>query len=417
MIKKLLLTFFLVLTNFLYCQTSQILVETTLSKYSNDVKTNTYSVTLSPTGDFSRSFSYDISNNDGNEKYFYDLVTVSKNNYPVNFSISAFNRVKPTIIGGPECSETTSGKFTAMQSPALYVCHGITSFLVLDLPEPEAPVGNCKQVTINKFINITNGDYSWQYRKGTDTQWSYFNYGKDYTINGLSFIPKELPGLNNYNGNLFIRFVVSYENLKTGKIDSYTSNTAIYNITDCSPQYVGGVPPTTNVSCNNQSNGNVSLKFESELVDGDVFLFNLFKNTSPPEFIKSLKVSKESISNNTYVWKNLSPDNYIIKYQAQRSTDPNEEIKGLSVVEIPPFTIAEPDALKFEIKAIQTGCDEIKIQISAKGGTPPYYYYFSDEKIEDMHHFESPHIIEKNMADGDYKITIVDSYNCIENKK
>ncbi|NWL02069.1 hypothetical protein DM790_14700 [Flavobacterium collinsii] len=389
-------------------------METTLTKYSNDVKTNTYNLTLSPTGSTSRSFSYDIANNDDNEKYFYDLVTLNKTNYPVSFSASAFNRVKPTIIGGPECNETTHGSFTFQQSPVFYLCHAASSFLVLDLPIPEATIGNCQRISIDKYVNITNADYSWQYMKSTDTQWSFFNYGTHYTINGLSFIPKELPGFNNYTGNILIRFVVSYENLKTGKIVSYPSNITTYTVTECSPQYVGGAPPTTNPKCYNQSTGTVTLKFQSELVDGDVFLFNIFKNTSPPEFIKSLKVPKSSISNNTYVWENLAPGNYIIKYQAQRSTDPNEKIDGLSTVDIPSFKIENPEPLKFEAKAIQTGCGEIKIQVSASGGTHSYYYYLGNETVKDKHPFESPYIIPTSMPDGDYKVTVVDDNDCIE---
>lgn len=397
-------------------QTSQILIETQLTKYSNDVKTNTYYLTLTPSGGVSKGFSYKINNNDDNEKYFYDLIQLDITNYPINFAIEAFNRVKPTIIGGPECSQSYQGKISYQSSSFVSACHGISSLLLLDLPIPKGPIGNCKTISIEKNIPLKNASYSWEYRKGNETQWNYFYYGRDYSANGLNFVPNQIPELANFTGNLYIRFIVTNENLNTDKIDTFISNVTNYVLTDCSPQYAGGIPPSTGIRCNGESNGTVTLKFKSELVDGDVFLFNIFLNKTPQQFIKHHFVSKSDIKNDTYVWTNLGAGDYIITYQAQRIGDPNQQVKGLSLEPIPPFTIANRDPLIFKLTAIQPACNDGKgkIQISAEGGTPPYFYMLENETIDDKHPFTSPYIIPKDFLQGEFKVKVIDSNDCIE---
>ena len=215
----------------------------------------------------------------------------------------------------------------------------------------------------------------------------------------------KLKDLGGYEGKSQVFFRAGYQNQFT--------NTVTYNIIGCSPEY-DGIPITADTKCIYESNGSVTLKFTSELNDGDRFLFNIFYDKPQPEFIKSVFATKSQIINNTFIWNNLAKGTYIIKYQAQSITDTNEDV-GLSAITTRSFTIKSPAALTFTATEIQPKCngDKGAVQITASDGTPPYYYLIDNEDIRNKHLFTSPAVIE-NVSAGNHNIKIIDNNNCRE---
>lgn len=417
--KKHLTLFISFVINIIYSQTSQILMETQLERYGPDLKTNYYNLSIMPTSGNSFGKSYNIKNGQ-NTLVFYDLVKFDIKNYPLNCTINSYNKVKPTQTGGPECNENVNSKIASPKSFSTGGCHGWTRFMLLDLPINGAS-GNCEIISIEKQMILLNAGYSWQYRKENDPTWKYFEYNKHYNKNGLSFSPNDVPDLSNYTGNLFIRFVVEYENFQNNKIENYESNISIYDITTCSPFLV--TPPiVTDTRCNNEPSGSVTLKFQTELKENQKFLFNLFtfnQNLLDFVFINNVFVNKSEIINNTFTWNDLGEGNYIIKYQAQSTSDNSEDLNS-SLVITDEFTVGSPLPLKFEIKKADNPIcadNPVEVSIAVTGGTGDYKFYV--DGVEKT----NPKPVKE--ADGYYhirgliptamnSIKVTDQHGCIE---
>ncbi|MBW1656228.1 hypothetical protein [Flavobacterium quisquiliarum] len=322
------------------------------------------------------------------EREIYNFYYVTDINKISFFSYEQYNT-------GMTCSMQSTNQYDIRIATEDYFdgCLGYSNVYTIHLNQPEN-----NNVCADEIITLYNG-WNYEYRYSTGN-WTPL----PAQYQAQTAVHFKLTDLTGYEGKSQIFFRAGYQNNFT--------NVITYNIIGCSPE-LNGDPVAVDTKCIYQSNGGVELKFKSELKDNNRFLFNIFYDNTPPEFIKSLFVSKGQITNNTFFWDNLATGTYIIKYQAQSLNDTNENV-GLSAITTKSFTIGNPTPLKFETKAINTGCDEIKIQISASGGTKPYYYYLGNETIENKHRFESPYIIPNNMPDGDYKITVIDSKECIE---
>jgi hypothetical protein len=148
------------------------------------------------------------------------------------------------------------------------------------------------------------------------------------------------------------------------------------------------------------SNNNEKFIFSRNLVGNDLY----FSSTSANEDV-------EKITDNVYKWKKIPAGTYDFSYQTQLGENsPSEAVKNLS------FTITPKEKLKFEVKILQPACNDKlgKIEISAIGGNPPYYYYLGTETIANKHSFTSPYLLPNELVEGNYKITIIDSKDCIE---
>ncbi|WP_291286259.1 hypothetical protein [Flavobacterium sp.] len=401
----------------IYGQTGKILIETKLTRYGPDLKSNTYSVNISATGAPAFGKAYNINNNDDDEKVFYDLVQYDQTKYPLEIVINGSNVVKPTQLGGPECNQKDQATLVAPKSVAMGACHGRTTFLLLDLPEPSGLIGNCGNFTIQKQVQLSGAGYSWQYKKSTDTQWKYFNYGTQYTENGLNFNFKDVPDLKDYTGNLFIKFVVDYENLNTSKIEIYESDIATYNIISCSPKLEATSDP--NITACNYSNGEVTFTFSRPLETGEKYLFNRVPvGNGNPSSATSDDSEVEKISALSYKWKNIAPGKYDFKYQTQFGNNTPSTVSTVTN-----FTItSRTPALTFKAADVQPECSTDKggILISAEGGMPPYYYILDDETeivnniiVPKRIPFSGSYLIPIT-TDGKHKVIVVDSFNCIE---
>jgi hypothetical protein len=410
-------------TTAIYGQNGKILIETQLIRYGPDLKSNTYIFNITATGAPSFGKSYNLTNNDDDVKIFYDLVQYDMTKYPLNCTISSSYVVKPTQLGGPECHQNDQATLAAPKNIYMGACHGRTNLLILDLPAPKGSIGNCGNFAIAKKVQLSGAGYSWQYKKGNDTQWKYFTYGKEFNENGLNFNFKDMPDLVDYTGTLYIKFVVDYENLNTSKIEIYESDIMGYSITTCSPLLKNSLPTTTKARCVGSATGSATLEFMSELKDNSKFLFNLFRaNPVAPDtgFIKHIFALKNEVSNNTFTLGDIAAGSYVIKYQAQDVSNDGEELGSTPVV-TDAFTISDPTPLTFRATAVQPVCstDIGGILISAQGGTSPYFYILDDatEIIDSKIVSKKIKLPASNFiptTDGEHKVIIVDDYDCIE---
>lgn len=227
-----------------------------------------------------------------------------------------------------------------------------------------------------------------------------------------TFVTYNLLG-QNFRGNLRIKSEIktSYASPQL----TIMSKIINYNVIGCSPDLEHDPPLVTNPYCNNTSTGSIPLKFKSDIKDDEQLLLNLFiKNTdTDPKFLLSKFVPKSAIINKEYTWTNIGAGNYIIRYQAQKTTDNTTNVNS-SAVTSKAFSIVNPSLFSFSAIETQAKCygEKGTIIITASGGTPPYYYCLNDDpKIE----FTSPKTIDANA--GDNYIKVVDSKSCIDNTK
>lgn len=235
----------------------------------------------------------------------------------------------------------------------------------------------------------------------------YSTDGNTWTSCPYKFTPASVLG-SGFRGSLRIK----------SDIDSFHANPKVtiqskvitYTVIGCSPE-LDGQPVADKTKCKYESSGSVTLKFKTELKDGDKFLFNIFYS-SPASFIKSVSATKDQIINNTYIWSGLAEGSYFIKYQSQATTD-NNTLVGATAITTDPFVIASPDPLTFSITQLQPKCHDEQgaIQVGASGGTPPYYYMIDSETLLQKHALTANPI---QLSEGNHKITVVDSNSCIE---
>ena len=247
--------------------------------------------------------------------------------------------------------------------------------------------------------------------------WEYSTDGSNFTKTNIStvfnenlqFIKANFPALNNYFGPIYFRALIDWDPLITG--ENVYSNVANYNIISCSP-LLNGDPIAAEVKCNNEPTGSVTLNFKTDISSNQKLLLNLFKDNN---FMTHKFVTAAEIINKSFTWTGLAAGSYIIKYQAQTTTDSNTLVGSQPVIS-PAFTIANVTALTFTITAIQPVCttDKGRIQISASGGTAPYFYVLDNESLANRHSFSGTYIIPDELSEGDHTVMVVDSRDCIE---
>jgi hypothetical protein len=195
----------------------------------------------------------------------------------------------------------------------------------------------------------------------------------------------------------------------------YTYHPFIF--TPCSPE-LDGAPITFKVKCNYESNGTAVFKLKTNIATSQKLLVTLYEGTA---FRGNKFINYTDIENKVFTWNGFAPGTYTIKYQAQSNSD-NSIVIGANPIISPSFTIEDVKPLTFKSTAIQPACSTDKggILITATGGTSPYFYILDDETevidgktVAKKIPFTSPHPI-KNLSDGDHKVIVVDSNNCIE---
>ena len=358
------------------------------------------------------------------------LINLTEADYPLKFSL------RGQTLYTDNCNEDkeiifTLEKYNSLGTESLFACTASAEIRAfsLDNPETNDNVSSCDVINI-KDKPITN----YYYRHPVSREWidiytvapNAILYNSINT-NDLNLKINEVPDLNNYYGPLFLKgsytvdglydsFVTTQEG-DAAPINVYSktfeTNEIIYSIIPCSPLLQNNPPLVSNPSCNNEATGSVTLKFKSSISDDEQLLLNLFKNTTPPQFLLSAFVPKSAIINNEYTWTNRGAGDYIIRYQAQKITDNTTDVNS-SAIQTKPFSIVNPLLFSFSATGTQPQCNGEKgrITITASGGTPPYYYYLNDDpKME----FTSPITIEVNA--GNNSIKVEDSKNCIDNTK
>lgn len=200
-------------------------------------------------------------------------------------------------------------------------------------------------------------------------------------------------------------------------LESYYANPKItiqskvitFNIIGCSPE-LDGQPVGENTKCKFESSGSATIKFKTELRDGEKFLFNIFKDGV---FDKSAFATKDQIINKTFTWTGFAEGTYYIKYQSQAIADGTTLITGSTAIVTNSFPIGSPDPLTFTITPLQPNCHDQQgaILITASGGTSPYYYMIDTETILQKHPLTADPIL---LSEGDHKVTVVDTNSCRE---
>ncbi|SHL18349.1 hypothetical protein [Flavobacterium chilense] len=338
-----------------------------------------------------------VSNSSG--QTLYDSYGAGVDNYGmiINLSIANFPLTinwRPGIYAG--CTIPQNFTYTYSDYVAGTILSGgcapeyfyIKSPYINQLTPSTSTVGVCENITLqsgNRHYYSTDG-----------TTWNSCSY---------KFTPASILG-SGFRGSLKIK----------SDIDSFhavpkvtmQSKVITYTVIGCSPE-LDGQPIADKTKCKYESSGSVTLKFKTELKDGDKFLFNIFKNGI---FDKSTFVTKDQIINLTYTWSGLAEGSYFIKYQSQTTTDSNT-IVGATAITTDPFVVGSPDPLTFTITQLQPKCHDEQgaVQISASGGTSPYYYMIDSETLLQKHPLTANPI---QLSEGPHKITVVDSNSCIE---
>ncbi|OAZ05203.1 SprB repeat-containing protein [Flavobacterium succinicans] len=266
----------------------------------------------------------------------------------------------------------------------------------------------CESIPLKAETCFTTQKFSWYY--STDGI-NYTSMNKT-TLYDESFTFKKTDFLStSYTGNIHFKVLIDTDVTVVG--EEVYSNIITYKVISCSPLLEHNPPLVSNPSCTNTATGSIPLKFKSDIKDDEQLLLNLFINTTPPQFLDSKFVQKSSIINKEYTWTNIGAGNYIIRYQAQKTTDNTTDVNS-SAVTTEAFSIVDPPLFSFSTTGTEPKCNGAKgtITITASGGTPPYYYYLNnDPKIE----FTSPKIIDVDA--GDNYIKVEDSKYCIDNTK
>lgn len=228
-----------------------------------------------------------------------------------------------------------------------------------------------------------------------------------YSSRSAQYIPITFTSIPNLQLNQNFQLRARYTRTGSGGANDY-SDILTYRFIPCSPK-LDGAPATTQVKCSNEATGTVALKFLSDIPSSQKLLLNLYEGG----VFRSHRFARDTdIVNRIFIWDDLAAGSYTIKYQTQNVSDPNTTL-GSSPVESPVFNIANSSPLTFRATAIQPKCntDFGAIEVSASGGTEPYYYILDNGTKKKF--TKNPEIISIT-TDGDYKVIVVDSFDCIE---
>ena len=264
---------------------------------------------------------------------------------------------------------------------------------------------SCSVLISADELGFESDIYNWEFQTLTDEWKPLPNSFQGKPNFGITLTDLFGANADNYN-NQTINFRIRYCQTKFTNIVSFT-------FIPCSPLLQNDPPIVSNPSCNNTPTGSINLKFQSPIKNDEQLLLNLFTNDSPPKFLYGKFVKKSLIINNEYIWTNIGAGNYIIRYQAQKTTDNTEDVNS-SAVTSKAFSIVNPLLFSFSATETQPKCygEKGTITITAAGGTPPYYYYLNnDQKME----FTSPKTIDVDA--GNNYIKVVDDKDCVDNNK
>ncbi|MBW1656225.1 hypothetical protein GSY47_12585 [Flavobacterium quisquiliarum] len=285
-------------------------------------------------------------------------------------------------------------------------CNWVISNKVLT--EPTAVTNSfCDKVSLAAVGCTGTQKFYWEY--STDG----VNFTRTNAVTGFNqnyeFIKANFPALNNYFGNIFFRVLIDWDPTITD--ENIYSNIVTYKINSCSPTVNISSPNYT--TCN-YSNGDVVFTFSRALDSNNNEKLLFSRNIAGSDlFVSSTSLSPdvEKVTDKIYKWKNIPAGTYNFSYQTQLGNNlPSEAVSNLT------FTITPKQKLEFEVTISQPACNNNfgQIKIAAKGGNPPYFYYMGDETIDNKHAFTSPYTLPTQFEDGNYKITVIDSKDCIE---
>ena len=358
------------------------------------------------------------------------LIYLTEADYPLKFTLRGETEYTDNCNENKNTAFTLE-KYNSLGFESLFACTASAEIRAfsLDNPETNDNIGSCDSISIKNKL-ITN----YYYRHPVSGEWiDIYTVAPNAIVynnintNDLNLKINEIPDLKDYYGPLFIKGSYTVDGLynefvttQDGDVGplflqpkTFETNEVIYSIIPCSPILQNNPPLVSNPSCNNEATGSVTLKFKSSISDDEQLLLNLFKNTTPPQFLLSAFVPKSTIVNNEYTWTNRGAGNYIIRYQSQKITDNTTDVNS-SAIQTEPFSIIDPTLFSFSATETQPKCygEKGTITITAFGGTPPYYYFLNnDRKIE----FTSPKTIE--VIAGNNSIKIVDDKDCIDKNK
>ncbi|MBF4516611.1 SprB repeat-containing protein [Flavobacterium sp. ANB] len=275
------------------------------------------------------------------------------------------------------------------------------------IADPPADNSFCDKISLSATGCTGSQRFYWEYSKDG----SHFiptNISTAFNQN-YEFIKANFALLDNYTGPIYFHAIIDSDPSITQ--ENIYSNVVNYNIISCSP-LLNGNPVVADVRCNNESNGSVTLNFKTDITTNQKLLLNLFKDNN---FMTHKFVSYAEIVNKSFTWTGIAAGSYVIKYQAQTNTD-NNILVGSQPVISPTFTIANVTPLTFTVTPIQPACvdDKGKIQISASGGTTPYFYVLDNEPLTNKHSFTGLYTIPNELSEGDHKVIVLDSRDCIE---
>jgi hypothetical protein len=254
--------------------------------------------------------------------------------------------------------------------------------------------------------------FSWEYKiKGGSFQKTNVitHFDEEFEFTKSNFIPAD------YYGTIEFRAVIDSDPTIAG--ENVPSNIVTYNIIPSSPK-IATISSPNLTKCNYSNDGEVSLTFNRELLEGEQYELSLKNTDNVP--IDNKVITKAMMKGaKTYTWTGLSKQKYIVTYQTKLTIGTNEyHSDPLDVV----FTIDSPLPLSFYMTVIQPSCKDDKgdITITATGGTPPYFY-----KVGNNNEVEFPKKTENNttiysntvpilVEGGTHKIVVRDNNNCIE---
>nr|WP_294785611.1 hypothetical protein [uncultured Flavobacterium sp.] len=280
-------------------------------------------------------------------------------------------------------------------------CFADSEVFGLHIAEPEA--GKTRETCPREILTL-NGGWNWRYKLDNG---AWKDFPSQYQAkNAISFYVKDLDG---YTNQQYIHFQAGYQT-------NYT-NISTYNIIGCSPELAVNPPVTDPVKCYGQSTGSITLNFKDtpQLKDSDKFLITIYKKFgSDLQYFINIFVKKDQLSNNSYTWTNFAAGEYVIKYQTQSVLDENQTV-GSSALSSLPFIINTSAKFTYKAIPVQPNCntDNGGILITPDGGKPPYYYYLDGGPISQG--FTTPITIPIT-TEGEHKVIVTDSYNCIETK-
>jgi SprB repeat len=260
------------------------------------------------------------------------------------------------------------------------LCGSSLNIFNLTIGKPVIPIGNsCDYIYFPKIENYYDNYLSliqtkFQYRI-TNQNWTDISINSlitDYYFGGdlyfYKFKTEDIPGLQNYYGNIEFRRTITSSANATPSNTTFYSDITTYLIKKCPPLIINKV--ITNLLCNNANNGKVLFTFERPLVQGETINLTYTLNGFPfSVVINSLN------SLNQYEISNLSPGSYNVLYTSTINGDTSGVGNNSFTITAPPpviFSTNNPATPTENVKCF--GANTGKITVTASGGTSNLRY-------------------------------------------